>query len=87
MRYLDTDARERLDRTLRDELGGRPAVRAQVAGGRSWREVLRAAREGQADLVVMGVRGRGPVDLALFGSTTQHVVRGAACPVLVVHGE
>jgi nucleotide-binding universal stress UspA family protein len=86
-RYLDEDARERLDRTLRDELGARPAVRAQVAGGRSWREVLRAAQEGQADLVVMGVRGRGPVDLTLFGSTTQHVVRGAACPVLVVHGE
>jgi len=43
------------------------------------------AEEAQADLVVMGVRGRNPVDLALFGSTTQHVVRGAKCPVLVVH--
>ena len=43
------------------------------------------AEEAQADLVVMGVRGRNPVDLALFGSTTQHVVRGAQCPVLVVH--
>jgi nucleotide-binding universal stress UspA family protein len=25
------------------------------------------------------------VDLALFGSTTHHVVRAAKCPVLVVH--
>ena len=41
------------------------------------------ADEAHADLVVMGVRGRNPVDLAVFGSTTQHVVRGAKCPVLV----
>jgi nucleotide-binding universal stress UspA family protein len=26
-----------------------------------------------------------PIDIALFGSTTHHVVRGARCPVLVVH--
>jgi nucleotide-binding universal stress UspA family protein len=54
-------------------------------GGRSWREILRVAEEAQADLVVMGVRGRSPVDLVLFGSTTHHVVRGAKCPVMVVH--
>jgi nucleotide-binding universal stress UspA family protein len=34
----------------------------------------------------MGVLGRNPVDLALFGSTTQHVVRAAACPVLTTRG-
>jgi nucleotide-binding universal stress UspA family protein len=54
-------------------------------GGRPWREILRVAEERRADLVVMGVRGRNPVDIVLFGSTTQHVVRGARCPVLVVH--
>jgi nucleotide-binding universal stress UspA family protein len=72
-RYLERDARD----------WRRP--REQVFGGRPWREVLRAAEEARADLVVMGVRGRNPVDLAVFGSTTQHVVRGARCPVLVVH--
>jgi nucleotide-binding universal stress UspA family protein len=30
------------------------------------------------------VQGRGAVDLALFGSTTSHVVRHAPCPVLTV---
>jgi nucleotide-binding universal stress UspA family protein len=85
-RYLEKDARERLDRTLHDDLGERRGLRAQVGGGRSWREILKAAEESHADLVVMGVRGRNPVDLVLFGSTTQHVVRGAGCPVLVVHG-
>jgi nucleotide-binding universal stress UspA family protein len=56
-----------------------------VVGGRPWREILRLAEEREVELVVMGVRGRNPVDIALFGSTTHHVIRGARCPVLVVH--
>jgi nucleotide-binding universal stress UspA family protein len=32
----------------------------------------------------MGVQGRNPLDVALFGSTTNHVVRAATCPVLTV---
>jgi nucleotide-binding universal stress UspA family protein len=57
-----------------------------VTEGKPWREILRVARERQADLVVLGVLGRGAVDLTLFGSTTHHVVREAPCPVLTVRG-
>jgi nucleotide-binding universal stress UspA family protein len=32
----------------------------------------------------MGVRGKNPIDLALFGSTASHVVRRASCPVLTL---
>jgi nucleotide-binding universal stress UspA family protein len=32
----------------------------------------------------MGVHGRNAVDMALFGSTTNQVVRRASCPVLTV---
>ena len=46
---------------------------------------VQLALESQADLVVMGVRGRSPLDLALFGSTTQRVIQLGSCPVLVVH--
>jgi nucleotide-binding universal stress UspA family protein len=55
-----------------------------VRSGKPYREILSAARELQADLIVLGVRGRNPLDLALFGSTTNHVVRSAECPVLTV---
>lgn len=55
-----------------------------LAEGKPWREVLRVAKAEQADLIVMGVLGRGAVDLTLFGSTTHHVVREAPCPVLTV---
>jgi nucleotide-binding universal stress UspA family protein len=60
-------------------------VHVEVAEGRAARELVRAAREGHDDLLVMGVRGRNAVDLAVFGSNTNQVVRTAPCPVLVVH--
>jgi nucleotide-binding universal stress UspA family protein len=84
-RYLEKDARARLEKIVPEEARNWCRPREEVVGGRPWREVLRVAEDTQADLVVMGVRGRNPVDLAVFGSTTQHVVRGARCPVLVVH--
>jgi len=55
-----------------------------VGLGRPYREILRHADERHADLIVMGVRGRGPIDLTVFGSTTNHVVRRATCPVVTV---
>lgn len=33
--------------------------------------------DGDSDLIVMGAQGRGGMELALFGSTTQQVVRSA----------
>lgn len=52
--------------------------------GKPYQEILAVASERQVDLIVLGVRGRNPIDLALFGSTTNHVVRAAECPVLTV---
>lgn len=52
--------------------------------GKAHGEILAVAAETGADLVVMGVRGRGAVDLTLFGSTTNQVVRRAPCAVLTV---
>ena len=57
-----------------------------VVFGRAHRQILRVAQEQAADLIVMGAQGRGGLSLALFGSTTQQVVRGATCPVLTVRG-
>jgi len=41
--------------------------------------------EAQVDLVIMGVRGRGALDVAVFGSTTYRVMQLGSCPVLAVH--
>jgi nucleotide-binding universal stress UspA family protein len=55
-----------------------------VRGPRPWEEILKVAADRRADLIVMGVHGRGAVDLMLFGSTTQRVLRQATCPVLTL---
>jgi nucleotide-binding universal stress UspA family protein len=55
-----------------------------LASGKAYQEILRIAAEQSADLIVIGVHGRGAVDLFFLGSTTQHVVRQATCPVLTI---
>lgn len=47
-------------------------------------EILRVAEESKCDLIVMGTHGRRGAARLLMGSVAEHVVRKAACPVLVV---
>jgi nucleotide-binding universal stress UspA family protein len=60
------------------------AVETRVVEGKAHREILKAACQTRADLIVMGVHGRGAVDLTLFGSNTLAVIHGASCPVLTI---
>ena len=46
--------------------------------------ILERARGLPADLIVMGSHGRSGVHRLLLGSVTEHVLRAAGCPVLVV---
>lgn len=75
----------RLRETVRGVTGGGGGA-SQVIRGKPWREILRLAGEHPTDLIVMGVQGRGAADLFFFGSTAQHVVRQADCPVLTLRG-
>jgi nucleotide-binding universal stress UspA family protein len=47
------------------------------------KKLLEAAEMG-VDLLVLGSRGFGPVMRLLIGSVSSRVIRGAACPVMVV---
>lgn len=55
-----------------------------VRSGKAYQEIIQYASEVQSDVIVMGVRGRNVVDIALFGSTTHRVIQLGPCPVLVV---
>jgi nucleotide-binding universal stress UspA family protein len=84
--YLEGLASDRLTRVVPPEASRWCRLEKKILAGKPYREILRIAAERKADLIVMGVLGRNPVDLALFGSTTQHVVRSAGCPVLTTRG-
>jgi nucleotide-binding universal stress UspA family protein len=60
------------------------AAADMVIEGRAYRQILQVAAEQQSSLIVMGVQGRAAVDMLFFGSTTNHVVRQATCPVLTL---
>ncbi|HEY0875526.1 MAG TPA: universal stress protein [Vicinamibacterales bacterium] len=85
-RHMVADAQEQLRQLVADESRTWVEISDIIVFGRPHREILRAAEDKPADLIVMGAQGRGGIGLALFGSTTQQVVRGATCPVLTVRG-
>jgi nucleotide-binding universal stress UspA family protein len=82
--YLLEDARQRLEGLVSGEPRLSRGVKTVVVAGRAHHGILHVASDEGADLIVMGAQGRGGAALALFGSTTQQVVRGASCPVLTV---
>ena len=59
-------------------------VRARVVSGTSYEQVLEAAASESVDLIVLGVGKRSALNMAFLGSTTNHVVRASACPVLTL---
>ncbi len=60
-------------------------LKAMVRTGKAYQQIIELALEAQIDMVIMGVRGRGALDTALFGSTTYRVIQLGPSPVLAVH--
>ena len=70
------------DARLYDVMPRDISVRRVVGNGKPYREILRQAAADRSDLIVIGAHG-GVLDLpGFFGSTTNHIVREASCPVL-----
>lgn len=59
-------------------------VETTVCEGAAYDHILKVAVEQHSDLIVMGVQGRGAINLLVFGSNTVRVTRAATCPVLAV---
>jgi len=85
-RQHEEDARKLLEKAVPQDARAYCQAESILLRGRPWREILQVASDRQAELIVMGVHGRGAADLLFFGSTTHHVVRQAACPVLTLRG-
>lgn len=86
-RYLEEDAMTRLKAAVPDDSRRWGTVEEQVTSGKASQEILRVAAAVDAELIVIGVQGRGAVDRWVFGSTTHRIVREATCPVLTLRAE
>lgn len=84
MRVVEASALERLSALIPETARTWCQPELAIGHGKAYRELVRIARERQAELLVLGTHGRGAIDAAIFGSTTGHVVRHAPCPVLTV---
>jgi hypothetical protein len=82
--YCEESAQKRLASLVPDSLRASHAPVTCLRNGKPYVQILHVAAAEQSDLVILGVRGRNPLDMALFGSTTNQVVRQATCPVLTL---
>ena len=81
----ETDARDRLRAAIGDDVREYAAVEEIVAEGKAYKAILGRAADEQADLIVIGAH-EGGAGLRALGSTANHIVRSASCPVLTLRG-
>ncbi len=77
-------AAEQLDKLIAPDKRKTIKMKTEVRIGKAYEQIIQFAAEQQVDMVTMGVRGRGALDAAVFGSTTYRVIQLGPCPVLAV---
>jgi nucleotide-binding universal stress UspA family protein len=82
---LEVNMGKALDEAKR-QFDATPGLRVdtQLTQGVPFVEIIRVAREGGYDLIVLSTHGRTGLRHALLGSVAEKVVRKAPCPVLTV---
>ena len=77
-------ARAAVERVAQELSSGTDAqVETMVRGGTPADQIVRAADELEADLIVIGGRGKGAMEAIVLGSVAYRVLHHAPCPVLV----
>lgn len=64
--------------------GWGPQVQVKIRSGSPANEIIKAAKQSEAGLIVVAAGSRGLSETVLIGSTAQRVQVSAPCPVLVV---
>lgn len=59
-------------------------VETVLKEGNAVQEIVKTAKEGEYNLVIMGARGTHRITELLMGNVTEGVVKNAPCPVLVI---
>ena len=74
---------EQLEKLIPSEASKNLRIKTAVCIGEPYQQIIHLVLAEQIDMVAMGVRGRGSLDVAVFGSTTYRVMQLGSCPVLV----
>ena len=82
--YREKEAAAELEKLLPPSVRDWCTPSTHLVHGKPYEQILALAGDRGVDLIVIGVHGRGALDVALFGSTTNQVIRGARCPVLTI---
>lgn len=82
-RFAQDDDIQGIEQRLATQ-GIQHVIKRPVRGHDAAAEVLDAAEEHKADLIVIGLRRRTPVGKLIMGSTSQRILLEADCPVLAV---
>ena len=77
-------SRVALDQLVHTGIGDQVPTATLVRVGLAAEEIVAAARELAIDLIIISTHGHTGLRHVLLGSTTEHVVRRAPCPVLTV---
>jgi nucleotide-binding universal stress UspA family protein len=78
------DAAKNMLQEVRAELPAGIAVVAAVRDGFAGQQIVAAADEFHADLIVMGTHRKGAIARMFLGSASQDVLKHARCPVMFV---
>ncbi len=86
MQPIIDGAEEKLEAFMASVRDRFPRAKGVLKVGIAWEQILAAAVEVHADLIVIGTHGRRGIAHALLGSVAEKVVRLSETPVLTVRG-
>lgn len=81
---IQEECENRLEGIVEEQKEVYDNISGRVVVGAPFVEIIREAREGNFDLLVVGTHGRTGIKHMLIGSVAEKVVRKAPCPVLTV---
>jgi len=81
---MEEPARAELQKAVAAQLKRQLEVQERLPQGKPFVEIVRIAKEEAVDLIVIPTRSKPDPKHTHLGSTAEHVVRLAPCPVLVV---
>lgn len=81
---LRSKSEDELKNIIETEIGKRVSATSVVRTGKPHQEILKEAKEENADLIILATHGHTGVEQILFGSTAMRVVRLAECPVMTI---